>query len=415
MSDTAAEAALLAKQALKDMALAQAAPTPENFQFHYELARSRLTGRAPPERQSPKPVAAPAPAPSAEPEGLIGALAIIEAFLANLSDLYPDNPSLREQVEILRDVLASPGDPARVRAAKKTLERARAPQLRTSLSAAKALARDMSERFLNQMGDAEQATGRLADELEEQEALARKASSPEQVALALEAMGGKAREARVSLAQARREMIETRSRAEEALASVRHLEARLVKASEEAKRDYLTGLLNRRGLDEELARAFAHALPPTLALLDIDNFKAINDASGHEGGDQALKALSQAIRDILDGQGSPARMGGEEFLIVFPELGALAAKSAVQGLQRALTTKLYMEAAGERLITFSAGVAQRVEGETPAETIARADEAMYAAKRLGKNRVEISPKNLPERPEADPPPTAHGAAPGEGA
>lgn len=396
MSDTPAEAALLAKQALKDMALAQAAPTPENFQFHYELARSRLTGRAAPERPAPRPPAAPAASePPAEPEGLKGALAIIEAFLANLSDLYPDNPSLREQVDILRDVLASPADPARVRAAKKTLERARAPQLRTSLSAAKALARDMSERFLDQMGEAERSTGRLADELQAQEEAASQARSEAQMVQALSRMSQSAQEARRELARARAEMIETRSRAEAALASVRHLEATLVKASEEAKRDYLTGLLNRRGLDEELARAFADALAPTLALLDIDNFKAINDASGHEGGDQALKALSQAIRDILAGQGSPARMGGEEFLIVFPDLAAPQAKAAVQGLQRALTTKLYMEAAGSRLITFSAGVAQRLEGETPGEAIARADEAMYAAKRLGKNRVEISPKNRP--------------------
>lgn len=398
MSDTAAEAAILAKQALKDMALAQAAPTPDNFRRYYEGARAKLTGSAPPptrEREA-----------DASRSSLVGVLGIVETFLANLGDLYPDNPSLKEQVEILRDVLLAPEDLTRLSTARKALARMRAPQIHSHLSAAKMVARQMSDLFIEQMGLAGDATGALVDRLLDRQSAIEGAKSKKEIALAVVEMVAEARAARSALDETKLKMLHTRARAEEALSSIRDLESRLIKASEDAKRDYLTGLLNRRGLDEELTRVFtaeaASFRAPTLALLDIDNFKAINDTLGHEGGDRALKTLSAAIKEILAGKGSPARMGGEEFLLVFPDLSATEAKKAVQGLQRSLTTKYFMEAEGERLITFSAGVAQRLQGETPASTIARADEAMYTAKRRGKNRVEISPKNEPPSDDPDP-------------
>lgn len=433
MSDTTAEAAIFAKQALKEMALTKAAPTPENFKLFYDAAKtshdalkktsihlnvssseitpvSTSTPVIPvgPHKESlPKDPLAIRAVNGAEglkkntktdleisKTSLSGVLGIVEAFLTNLSDLYPDNPSLKEQVDIIRDALLAPEDVARLSTARKSLSRLRTPQIHSHLSAAKIIARQMADSFLSHMIEAEDTTENLVSLLRERNHSLINITDPEALSEFISHMISNAQAAQDLLGTVSHKMLSTREKAQEAELSIRDLESRLLKASEEAKHDYLTGLLNRRGLDEELHRIFSAAddsHPPTIALLDIDNFKSINDSLGHDAGDKALKMLSVSIQEILGPVGSPARMGGEEFLIVFPELSISQTQKTVQTLQRSLTTRLFMEAEGATLITFSAGIAQRLPGETAASTIERADEAMYIAKRKGKNRVEISP------------------------
>ena len=122
-------------------------------------------------------------------------------------------------------------------------------------------------------------------------------------------------------------------------------------------------------------------------MLDIDNFKKLNDTLGHATGDQALTHLATVARECMRPQDTLARYGGEEFVILLPDTPLDKGVEAMTRLQRELTKRFFMAGAEKVLITFSAGVAQLVSDESGAEAIKRADQAMYLAKRAGKNRV----------------------------
>jgi diguanylate cyclase len=187
------------------------------------------------------------------------------------------------------------------------------------------------------------------------------------------------------------ELHELRKRTELKHAQVAQLQQELDRASAQARHDPLTGSLNRKGLDEamerELARAGRTGAPLCVALLDIDNFKAINDRLGHTAGDAALLHLTEVTREIIRPQDLLARYGGEEFVLVLPDTTVASGIAAMTRLQRELTTRFFLQGNEKVLITFSAGVAQLGEGETSEDAIRRADQSMYLAKRSGKNRV----------------------------
>jgi diguanylate cyclase len=124
-----------------------------------------------------------------------------------------------------------------------------------------------------------------------------------------------------------------------------------------------------------------------LAMLDIDNFKQLNDSHGHDSGDAALSHLVSVARTSMRPQDTMARYGGEEFVILLPDTALQNGVEAMQRLQRELTKRLFLQNNERVLITFSAGVAQLELDETAENAVKRADEAMYLAKRAGKNRV----------------------------
>ena len=140
-------------------------------------------------------------------------------------------------------------------------------------------------------------------------------------------------------------------------------------------------------MERELARATRTGAPLCVALLDIDNFKTINDRLGHNAGDAALLHLTQVTREVMRPQDLLARYGGEEFVLVLPDTTVANGVAAMTRLQRELTTRFFLQGTEKVLITFSAGVAQLGDGETSSEAIRRADKSMYLAKRSGKNRV----------------------------
>jgi diguanylate cyclase (GGDEF)-like protein len=153
--------------------------------------------------------------------------------------------------------------------------------------------------------------------------------------------------------------------------------------------DQVTGLANRRGGEEALAREVARARRSgsslSLVLFDIDRFKRINDESGHAVGDLVLKGISEILSVSQRGSDLAMRWGGEEFLVLLPEVGLTGARIFAERV-RENVQNLAIPAAGR--ITVSAGVAELGQEEDPSIALARADANLYRAKAAGRNRVE---------------------------
>ena len=162
-----------------------------------------------------------------------------------------------------------------------------------------------------------------------------------------------------------------------------------------ARTDDLTGLANRRALDEALVRALAVAerakRPITIALLDLDRFKDFNDSHGHQAGDRLLRSAARAWLTALRPSDTLARFGGEEFLVVIPDADLAAGMALVERLRSLVPERQ----------TVSAGVAAWDGQEAMAELVARADAALYRAKGRGRNQVVAAAPGDPEPPTRD--------------
>jgi diguanylate cyclase len=168
----------------------------------------------------------------------------------------------------------------------------------------------------------------------------------------------------------------------------------LSKSEQRARTDMLTGLANRRALEEFFRTAQIAAMEKGEALsvlmLDIDHFKLINDNFGHGVGDQVLRLMAQVLRDRVRDIDLPARYGGEELIAVLPGIDLTACTDVAERIRRAIADcRITRRSTGEVLptITVSIGVAQFQPGESMADLIERCDRALYRAKGAGRNRV----------------------------
>jgi len=202
------------------------------------------------------------------------------------------------------------------------------------------------------------------------------------------------RSVQADLARSREELLESRRRVDEYQHQVQKLEGEMALLSDRLHEDQLTHLLNRRGLarafESEIARADRHGRPMCLAVLDVDDFKSLNDRLGHQAGDLALVHLARIVRRSIRPTDVISRYGGEEFVILLPETPIADAVNVMARVQRELTKRIFLHNHERVLITFSAGVAERAFGESQEDLIARADKALYHAKDAGKNRVSAA-------------------------
>lgn len=181
----------------------------------------------------------------------------------------------------------------------------------------------------------------------------------------------------------------------------RQLQAANHRLSEESRRDALTGLGNRLRLHEDLgeltSRTDRYHHRYSMALIDLDHFKQYNDEHGHLAGDRALRQVAALLRGHARDGDRAYRYGGEEFLLILPEQDAPAAQAVTERhlarLQQAALPHPTSQPAG--VLTFSAGVAAAVPGETPDQVLKRADEALYTAKNTGRDRVVVATSRHP--------------------
>jgi diguanylate cyclase (GGDEF)-like protein len=166
----------------------------------------------------------------------------------------------------------------------------------------------------------------------------------------------------------------------------------LTHQTELSRTDSLTGVLNRRAFheagDAEVNRMRRYLRPLTLAFMDIDNFKAVNDASGHRAGDALLVCVAQCLESQLRSMDLVSRLGGDEFAILFPETGQAGAQKALPRLRDSLQREM---AASKWPVTFSIGVVTCTAAPEDMDHLVHfADQLMYAAKRRGKDCIEYA-------------------------
>jgi diguanylate cyclase (GGDEF)-like protein len=172
-----------------------------------------------------------------------------------------------------------------------------------------------------------------------------------------------------------------------------------------AMTDDLTGLPNRRALLAAAEQAIAHidsvAPPPALLIVDLDHFKRVNDIYGHRAGDQALQAAAQALaRSVRGDIDLVGRLGGEEFVVLVAAADEETTRRAAESARAAIAAMRMATLNGEIALTASIGYTPLVADDAVSAALQRADEALYAAKRAGRNQIASLAPNAGERPPA---------------
>ena len=318
---------------------------------------------------------------------------ILRLLVASMADLTIEDQWLHAQIVIVKEIVSKPLKIDTVYNAESSLKELifKQSQIKPGLIEAKETLRSMVSSFVSKLADITTSTGSYQNKIQQYHEQINAVDDISDINTILESLVGDISEMNNEAKANHATLLESQKKAEEAEKKINELTLKLDYISEAAHEDFLTGALNRRGMDEALIREFErsdrHGTPLSLAMLDVDHFKKINDTMGHSTGDKALAHLSKVVKGILRSTDVLARYGGEEFVILLPGSNQTDAVTVVSGLQRDLTKNFFLHNNERVLITFSAGVAERLHGETVDSVLPRADAALYLAKQSGRNRV----------------------------
>ena len=322
-----------------------------------------------------------------------GLRGLLQILIDNAAELAGDDPWMKAQMERAQTLLADPVDVGALREAEKSFREVAVRQgtIRHSLDEAKIALKSMVTMFIDRLGAMTAKTGDYQKKVGQYAVQIEGADDIAQLSSVLSGLLSDTRGVQADMQRTRDELERARQEAQQREERVRHLEHELEVTANLVKVDPLTNVLNRRGMNDayaaEEARCTRSGSPMCVGLIDIDNFKSLNDRLGHHAGDGALQHLAMIMRETVRPSDVVARFGGEEFVLLLPETPIDEAEKVMSRVQRELTKRLYLHNNERVLITFSAGVALGRPGENRDEHIARADAAMYEAKANGKNRV----------------------------
>lgn len=322
-----------------------------------------------------------------------GLLRVLQLLVENVGELVDEDQWLKGQISVVRNSISGRLNVRAMDDAENRLKEAIYKQgiLKHSLKDAKSAMKDMIANFIERLGQLSESTGEYQDTIEDYSQQIAQATDISQISHILDAALRETQTVKLNTQRSRDELINARKKVESAEQKIKTLESTLGQISEMVKEDELTGALNRRGLDEafgrEVARSERRKTPLCVALLDVDNFKSINDNHGHQAGDDALVHLTRVVKETVRPTDVVARFGGEEFVVLLPDSDLDEAIKVMTRLQRELTKKFFLHGNKRILITFSAGVALREPDEKQESIIARADTVLYKAKQSGKNQV----------------------------
>ena len=321
---------------------------------------------------------------------------LFQLLLENIHGLLEKGSWLSSQITAVQDLINGPISKTSLADATKTLKEVIFKQglLKNTLSEEKVTAKNMMLTFVDRLSAMVSTTDNYHKTITSFSQQISQASDISDLNSVLNGIMNATKDAQDEALRSRDEMINARQEMQKAEARIAALESQLVHMGELVREDQLTGSLNRRGMDESLEREIMNAdrlgAPLCIALLDLDDFKRINDTHGHATGDEVLVHLVSVVKETLRKLDVIARFGGEEFLVLLPETEPAEAMQIITRVQRELTKRIFMHNSQRLLITFSGGVAYRAPGETQADLIKRADVALYKAKNAGKNRVILA-------------------------
>ncbi|HEY0817342.1 MAG TPA: GGDEF domain-containing protein [Rhizobacter sp.] len=315
---------------------------------------------------------------------------------ASLVELAEDQSWAQGQSEAMRDEIGQGLTSRSVKSVSELLHHTREHQRQLRVERAKAQdqLKQLITRMLAELGELGSQTGRFHENIGRYADVIEKADSLESLAGVVREMVEESRTVQSLVKVAQGKLQYEHERATDLSERVVELETELRRLSEDVSTDQLTKIANRRGLlqafEAERARQARDGSTLSIGLLDIDNFKKLNDELGHNAGDVALKSLADVVSKTLRPTDMVARYGGEEFVVLLPDTPVQEGEQILTRLQRSLSGGLFMHEDKRIFVTFSAGVTAYRPGERIEAALERADEALYEAKRTGKNRTCVN-------------------------
>lgn len=325
-----------------------------------------------------------------------GLLKLLNMLMKSTGELLAEDQWVGAQINKLRETISRPLDFQVIEQAEHYLEEITQRQeiIRRNLSEAKLTLKKMVTSLITNIEELSDTTGGYQEKLEQYSEIISKTDDIKELNQLLVQIMEETKQMQKSALNYRNDFLAARAEVNLAQDKINQLETELQEMGEKVHEDHLTGILNRRGLDtafeRETSRSIRHKTPLCFALLDIDNFKLLNDTHGHKVGDDALVYLVESVKDTTRPEDVVSRYGGEEFVILLPNTSLDEAVQILSRIRRNLTKKFFLHENKRLLITFSAGVAQLQADESQESVFKRADEALYRAKKGGKNQILIA-------------------------
>ncbi len=311
----------------------------------------------------------------------------------SLVDLSEDDSWVQGQCTTMRHQLTEGLNSRGVRHVQQMLADTRERQhaLKQERIAARTALKQLIHQMLQEIAELGSTTDRFQSNLTRYADTIGAADSLESLAGVVREMVEESRAVQSVVAQTQSRLNTEHSRATELTERVKQLEDEIRRLSDEVSTDPLTQIANRRGMmrafETEKARMERSGGTLSIGLLDVDNFKKLNDQMGHQTGDEALKFLARRVGELLRPGDVVARYGGEEFVVILPETSVDEGQQILTRLQRTLSAEFFTHEDKKVFITFSAGVTLYRTDEPIEGALERADIALYEAKRTGKNRT----------------------------
>lgn len=323
-------------------------------------------------------------------------MGLCQSLTDSLVDLAEDESWAQGQVQAMRHQLNAGIDSRGLRHVQQLLDDARIKQqqLKRERETAREALKQLIHQMLQEIGELGTTTDRFQSNLGRYADTIDQADSLESLTGVVREMVAESRSVQSVVAQTQVKLQEEHSKALSLGERVRTLEDEIRKLSDEVSTDPLTQIANRRGMmrafESEQARVERQGTTLAIGLLDVDNFKKLNDQLGHQTGDEALKFLARRVSECLRPIDVVARYGGEEFVVMLPDTPADEGQQALTRLQRTLSAEFFTHDEHKVFITFSAGVTAYRPGEPIEAALERADIGLYEAKRTGKNRTCVN-------------------------